>query len=97
VEAFIKLWGSGIWKDISMSKASPVHEATFLKLCCDKAHAYLKWITCLTLKEALELTVHWYKEYYHSNPPPDMYDRCVAQIHEYTLSAQRQDLVWAKG
>jgi len=97
VEAFIKLWGSGIWKGISTSEASAVHEATFLKLCCDKAHAYLKWKTCLTLKEALELTVYWYKEYYKSNPSPEMYDRCMAQIHEYTLSAQRQDLVWSKG
>ena len=97
VEAFIKLWGSGSWTNVSIIEANPVHEATLLKLCCDKALAYLKWQACLTLAEALQLTVQWYKEYYQSNPPLDMYDKCVAQIQEYTLFAQRQDLVWAKG
>jgi len=97
VEAFIKLWGNGAWKDISKSEANPVHEATFLKLCCDKAHAYLNWKTCLTLKETLELTAYWYKEYYHSNPPPDMYGKCVDQIMEYTQVAQKHNLVWAEG
>lgn len=97
VEAFIKLWGSGSWTDISTIKANPIHEATLLKLCCDKARAYLGWRTCLILQEALQYTVQWYKDYYKGNPPPDMYNKCVAQIQEYNLVAQRQDLVWARG
>jgi len=97
VESFIKLWGSGSWTNVSIIEANPVHEATLLKLCCDKAHAYLNWRACLTLREALEFTAQWYKDYYQSNPRPDMYVRCVTQIQEYTLVAQRQDLVWAKG
>lgn len=97
VEAFIKLWGSGSWTDVSTIEANPIHEATLLKLCCDKAHTYLGWRTCLILQEALQYTVQWYKDYYQGNPPPDMYNKCVAQIQEYNLVAQRQDLVWAKG
>ena len=95
VESFINLWGSGRWTHVSTIEAKPVHEASFLKLCCDKAHAYLKWRGCLNFEEALQLTVRWYKDYYQQNPPPDMYKRCAAQIREYVQVAQRQGLVWA--
>jgi CDP-glucose 4,6-dehydratase len=96
VEAFIKLWGSGSWADISARENNSVHEASLLKLCCDKAHTYLKWRTCLALEEALKITVQWYNAYYQSHLPQDMYSICVAQIEEYTLLAQSRGLVWAK-
>ena len=96
VENFIKLWGNGRWIDISTNKSDCVHEATLLKLCCDKAHAYLNWWTCLALADALQHTVQWYKEYYQSNFSPDMYPICVTQIQEYTLAAQKQGLIWAE-
>lgn len=96
VEAFINLWGSGSWTDLSTTEANHRYEATLLKLCCDKAHAYLNWRTCLSLEEALRLTVDWYNEYYQSNSPKNMHARCVAQIQKYSLAAQRQDLAWAR-
>ncbi|MFX0134688.1 MAG: CDP-glucose 4,6-dehydratase [Candidatus Hodarchaeota archaeon] len=97
VEDFIKLWGSGSWTDIAISEVNSLYETTLLKLCCDKAHAYLKWYTCLTFEEALQLTVQWYKDYYQSNPPPDMYTKCVTQIQEYISSARKKKLAWANG
>jgi len=97
VETIIKLWGSGSWTDISTIEPNPVHEATLLKLCCDKAHGYLNWGTCLTLEEGLGLTVQWYKDYFQYDLPPNMYSKCVAQIKGYTLVAQRQNLTWARG
>ena len=97
VENFIKLWGYGSWRDISTSGANTVHEATFLKLCCDKANAYLNWKTCLTLEEALELTADWYKIFYglNVNKPHSMYAICTAQIKEYQEIARRKNVAWA--
>jgi len=97
VETIIKLWGNGSWTNLSTIEPNPVLEATVLKLCCDKAHGYLNWETCLSLEEALGLTVQWYKDYYQENPPPDMYAACVAQIREYIESARRQRLAWVNG
>jgi len=96
VETFIKLWGSGIWTDISIGEVSSIHESKLLKLCCDKANTYLKWKTCLTLEEALEMTVQWYSMYYQSRMRQDMYPICLDQIQKYTLIAQSKGLPWAK-
>ena len=40
-ERLIKFCGIGAWDDLSDPKA--LHEAKFLKLNCDKAHAELDW------------------------------------------------------
>ena len=94
VEAIIKLWGKGSWKDLSTIEANTVHEATLLKLCCDKAYQWLNWRNSLRLEEALQLTVQWYRDYYESNPPPNMYSKCVVQINDYTVAAQKRNLIW---
>lgn len=59
VEALVGLWGSGKWKDLS--EGSAVHEAGVLRLDCTKAKALLGWRPRLSLKEALQNTVDWYR------------------------------------
>ena len=96
VEAFIKLWGSGSWIDISTSETNPVHEATLLKLCCDKVNTYLKWQSILSLDESLRLVADWYKIFHYVNKPPSMYAICTDQIKEYHEIAKRKKLAWAE-
>jgi len=96
IEAFIKLWGSGSWIDISTSETNPVHEATLLKLCCDKVNTYLKWQSILSLDESLRLVADWYKIFHYVNKPPSMYAICTDQIKEYHEIAKRKNLAWAE-
>ena len=77
VDMIINGWGYGKCVDIS-SLNSP-HEANLLSLDCTKAKTHLKWFPRLDVKEALKLTVDWYK-YFNDQ---DVYDLCVNQIKYY--------------
>lgn len=72
----IDSWGQGAWKDVSTSNAP--HEAGLLSLDCTKARVKLSWTPRLTTKEAVEMTVEWYKNY-----KGNAYNICKAQIEEY--------------
>ena len=77
VEIIIEEWGYGKYVDISTGNAP--HQTSLLSLDCIKARTYLKWSPKLTVKEALNFTVDWYK---HFNDK-DAYDLCVNQIKSY--------------
>jgi len=96
VEKLIQLWGSGSWKDVSANQKNTVHEASLLKLCCDKAHTYLHWYPVFSCGQALDLVANWYKHYYQEQGAKDMYNLCAEQIREYLLTAERQGLAWTK-
>jgi len=87
-DSLIKYWGDGSWNDLSDSKA--LHEATLLKLNCDKANAELHWHSALTINECLQMTAKWYKKYYRENKNTDIYDICTEQIHYYMDKAAGQ-------
>lgn len=57
-----RYWGEGLtWqRDLSTTH---VHENTYLKLDCSKAHAHLNWHPKLNLKTTLEWIVDWTKAY----------------------------------
>lgn len=56
-----RLWGDGAqWEADSTGLA---HESNYLKLDCSKAKAKLDWKPRLSLPEALEWTVEWYKAF----------------------------------
>ena len=44
-------------------KPDEPYEAPFLYLNCDKAKTLLKWRPLLTIKQAIRLTIEWYKKY----------------------------------
>lgn len=57
------------------------HEAVFLKLDCTKARTLLGWRPRLTINQALDWTVAWYKQYQKS--PASISDFTARQIGAY--------------
>ena len=56
--AVAKMWGEGAsWE---RDPAPSVHEAHYLRLDANRAHAYLRWQPQLGIDEALEWTMRWY-------------------------------------
>jgi len=93
VEKTVELWGSGAWKEEETGE--PYHEAGMLRLSCDKARTLLGWRDVLSIREALELTLQWYKSFYRAPAPPDMYETCREEIHRYTERAGAAGMAWA--
>lgn len=75
-ETAIAVWGDGAWKDVS--KAGQLHEAHLLKLNISRAVTELHWKPKLNAVEAIEWTIHWYRE-----PLLKKLDCCFQQIKEY--------------
>jgi CDP-glucose 4,6-dehydratase len=78
VDMVIREWGSGTWHDASTADSS--HEAHYLRLDSTKSENLLSWRGVLTVKEAVGLTVAWYKEFYAGR---DMAQVTAAQIAKY--------------
>ncbi|MGE5548920.1 MAG: CDP-glucose 4,6-dehydratase [Bacteroidota bacterium] len=87
----VKLWGAGSW--VPGGDGSSRHEATFLRLDCNKARTYLGWKPCLTIAQALALTVDWYKRYERM----DVYRLCLEQISHYVECAAAMNQPWSRG
>ncbi|TWR31740.1 CDP-glucose 4,6-dehydratase [Mucilaginibacter pallidiroseus] len=64
VEMSIEAWGTGSYF-IHKNENQP-HEAGLLKLDVSKAKAELGWLPRLNAGKAVENTIKWYKQYYHS-------------------------------
>ncbi|MEN6621737.1 MAG: CDP-glucose 4,6-dehydratase [Smithella sp.] len=92
VHRLIMAWGAGNWQDISDPGA--VHEATTLRLCCEKAMTYLGWHNVLSIDQAIDLTIEWYKNFYAKPEQADIYNLCIKQIQYYTEQAQTGRLAW---
>lgn len=102
VEMFVEHWGNGIWEDMSTPPSSDetvldFHESEMLKLCCDKARAYLKWYSILSPESYLRLTADWYNAFYGKQGTHDMYGICADQIQHYTAKAKAAGLYWVRG
>ena len=91
---------SKYWKIKDLSKAYKIvdkvkfHEAGLLKLNCDKALFYLKWLPTLNYKELIEYTGLWYFKYYDNCT--DMFDFTISQIDSYEQTALNNKIRWAK-
>ena len=81
VELVLGLWGGGRWDAVTEPDAP--HEAGVLRLDWGRARERLGWRPALTLKEAAELTVAWYRAASASTPPSALYDLGVEQIAWY--------------
>lgn len=81
VDELIHLWGNGAtWRRVV---GNHPHEASFLRLNCDKAREQLNWIPKLHLRVALDLTIEWYRAFkIHRNMSKFSRD----QITNYRLS-----------
>ncbi len=80
-ERIIRLWGKGTWQ------AAPEHdapyEAHYLKLDCSKAIQLLGWQPHLTIEEAVDMTVAWYRQAFSSGFDQGMYKMTGEQIKSY--------------
>ena len=85
VDYLVKYYGKGRVVDVSSNDM--VHENTLLSLDVTKAYKLLGWEAKLTLKEAIEFTVDWYKEALKSD---DMFEFCKKQI----LIHQNKGYLW---
>ena len=89
VNLIIKAWGSGSW--VSSSKditTKTVHESTYLKLDCTKAHNLLGWTPIYTLDEGIDATVEWYRAY---DKGRKMIEVSKKQIGEFTEKAKSRN------
>ncbi len=82
-QRMISLWGKGQLK-IQPDPATP-HEAQYLRLNCDKARRQLGWQPVITLDQALEWTVEWYRLYYEN--PASALPVTETQIRRYMRDA----------
>jgi len=69
------------------------HEAGLLKLNCDKALYYLKWLPTLEYCELIEFTSKWYYEFYHNKI--NMWTYTINQIDRYEVLAMQKKIKWA--
>jgi CDP-glucose 4,6-dehydratase len=72
----------------------PFREAGLLKLNCDKALFYLKWLANLEYKDTIKFTSEWYYDFYKKNE--DMYLFTQNQINDYELIAKGKKLSWTE-
>lgn len=77
-DMFCNAWGDGmIWENHWVGGP---HEANFLKLDCSKIKTVFGWKPRYTVKEAIEKTVEWSKEYLNG---ADMLEVTDCQIREF--------------
>ena len=70
------------------------HEASLLKLNCDKALSFLKWDSTLTYNQTVKLVSEWYDYYYNSKSKIDLYNFTLNQISEYENIAAETNKSW---
>jgi CDP-glucose 4,6-dehydratase len=89
---------AGIWGFAELSSAYrvtgniPFHEASLLKLNCDKALMYLQWEATLQYGETIQMLGEWYKQYYAGSA--EMFTFTGAQIAQYEHTAHERGLRW---
>lgn len=90
-------WGISPEKALNVTGNIPFHEATLLKLNCDKALSMLKWHSTLNYNQCIDFISEWYQKYYLGNADKDeMYNLTKNQIEAYTNCAEKQDINWSK-
>jgi CDP-glucose 4,6-dehydratase len=80
VDMLIQEWGTGSWR--AEPSADGLHESAFLGLDSHRAQTLLSWRPQLKLRDAVRLTVGWYREAV-SRPSPDLYQLSVGQLRQY--------------
>jgi CDP-glucose 4,6-dehydratase len=81
VELIVGQWEGARWE--SRPEADAPHEAGLLRLDWSQARTRLGWHPALTLKEAVELTVDWYRAAAGPASASAMYTLGVEQIRHY--------------
>lgn len=75
VDLFLRVWGSGSWKDISRGKH--LHEANILRLAIDKSVGELGWKPTWRTVQAVERTADWYRNHLHGVSARELVERDI--------------------
>lgn len=77
-DMFCTAWGKGLsW--VNRSDGGP-HEANFLKLDCSKIKKTFGWLPRYSVREAIEMTVAWFKDYEAGMDMRETMDRQIAEM-----------------
>lgn len=90
--AMAELWPGVQWH-VQQGFEQGGHEATLLKLSCDKAQFHLDWRAVLHFPETVEFTVDWYKAWHQREP--DLFTFTAQQIERYCKLARERGLNWS--
>ena len=90
-----EFWDNFDYK-LSAEESNKLKECSLLKLCCDKALAYLGWKATMTFDETMFFTADWYRKYYQ-NPEKSCWALTCSQIEQYCNIAQDRNLEWCGG
>lgn len=80
---------------ISVINKQKYHEARLLKLNCDKALYYLKWLPTLQYNDLIKFTGEWYYRFYFLDQA-NLYDFTEEQIRSYEKNAFQKGINWAQ-
>ncbi len=90
-----RYWGfEGADQAYRVTANIPFHEASLLKLNCDKALFHLKWAPNLDYVETIRLIGDWYAAFYRAKA--DMYALTMEQIAGYESAGAERELVWTR-
>ncbi len=96
IEDLATNWGfEDLDKAFNISDNLPFHEASLLKLNCDKALFYLDWKANLNYELTINLISDWYSSYYNETSA-DMEQLTIEQIAFYENEAETKGLLWTK-
>lgn len=88
-----KYWGFNNVNDALIIKDDKsFHEATLLKLNCEKSLNLLEWQSALDYKDTIRLTSKWYHAYYKNSDNMELVS--IKQISEYENIATLKQLQW---
>ena len=94
VRGLARHW-QGFASEMDESEQVTRKECTLLKLCCDKALAYLGWKATLNFEETIRYTAEWYQRYYRGGGRDEsMLSYTLGQISAYANAAAMRDQVW---
>lgn len=85
-------WPGAAWH-VSGGLEERGHEATLLKLSCDKALFHLQWNAVLQFPETVAFTVDWYRNWHENGRT--IHDFTAGQIEAYCDLAKSRGLLWA--
>jgi CDP-glucose 4,6-dehydratase len=80
VQEIIRLWGGG---SCQVDAQAQPHEAHWLQLDCRKARTRLGWRPRYDVREALSLSIDWYRRFYEQVAPSELYRLTESQIAAY--------------
>ena len=93
ISAMAERWPGASWQPEDSGQHRR-HEATLLKLSCDKALFYLRWRATLTFAETVRFTVDWYRAWFERRT--GMYTYSAEQIDRYCQLARERRTPWAE-